>query len=176
MKLYQYLNFKPQLGKEVFLAPGSIVIGRAFLGDHSNIWFNTVIRADVAEIRIGENTNIQDLCVLHVVEECPLWIGKNVTVGHNVILHACKIEDSCLIGMGSTILDGAVIGEGSLVASGSVVPPGKVFPPNSFILGSPAKVIRALRPDEKQTYQNHYQTYVKYKNQYLNSNEFVQLK
>jgi len=111
MTLYSYKNSKPKIGEGCFIAESADVIGRVKIADKANIWFQTVVRGDVNEILIGENTNIQDLCMLHVVDELPLIIGKNVSVGHSVTLHACTVENHCLIGMGATILDGAVIGK-----------------------------------------------------------------
>lgn len=172
MAVYQYLNFTPHLGAAVFLAPTADVIGNVLLADNVNIWFQTVVRGDVNQIIIGENTNIQDLCMLHVVDELPLIIGKNVSVGHKVTLHACTIADSCLIGMGATILDGAVIGENSVVAAGAVVPPHKKYPAGSMIMGAPAKVKRDLSSEEKIRYANHYQSYLQLKNQYLDPSLF----
>ncbi len=167
MKTLSYKNLKPALGERVFLAPGVQLIGDARLGDHVNIWFNSVVRADVNFIKIGENTNIQDLCMLHVTEKDSLTIGKNVSLGHSVVLHGCTIGDSCLIGMGAIILDGAKIGDNCLVAAGSLVSPGKVFPPHSLIKGRPAQVERTLTPEEQTKIANHYQSYLAYKEDYL---------
>jgi gamma-carbonic anhydrase len=167
MPLYDYLNYKPTLGEKVFIAEGARVIGRAILKDHVSIWFNTVVRADVNEIVIGKNTNIQDLSMLHVTEKNGLYIGDQVSLGHSVVLHGCTIGDHCLIGMGAIILDGAQIGANSLVAAGSLVPPGKVYPPGSLIKGRPAIVERPLNEAERKGYGDHYQSYLKYKDQYL---------
>ena len=133
MTLSRYLKYSPEIGERVFIADGAKVIGRAHLSDHVSIWFNTVVRADVNFIKIGKNTNIQDLCMLHVTELNSLTIGENTSLGHSVVLHGCKIGDGCLIGMGAIILDGAEIGDHSLVADGSLVSPGKKFPPGSLI-------------------------------------------
>lgn len=170
--LYPYLNFQPTIANGVFLAPTAVVIGRAILASNSNIWFNCVIRADVNTIEVGENTNIQDLSMLHVTEINALKIGANVSVGHSVVMHGCTIEDGCLIGMGSKILDGAVISKNSLVAAGSVVPPNKTFPEGSFIMGIPAKVIRPLSAEEISQVSNHYKSYLVYKDQYLSDDNF----
>jgi carbonic anhydrase/acetyltransferase-like protein (isoleucine patch superfamily) len=141
----------PKLGAGVFVASGARLIGDLVLGDDANVWFNTVIRADVHYVRIGARTNIQDNATVHVTEQvAPCVIGDDVTVGHNALVHACTVEDLCLIGMGSVVLDGAVIRTGSLVAAGAVVPPGKTYPPHSLILGSPAKVVRTLTDLERQ--------------------------
>ncbi|MBN2018320.1 MAG: gamma carbonic anhydrase family protein [Candidatus Cloacimonetes bacterium] len=147
--ILEYLGKKPQVGKEVFIAEGAKVIGDVTLGDNVSVWFNAVVRGDVNYIKIGNNTNIQDNCVLHVTTHtAPLNIGKNVIVGHNVILHGCTIEDNCLIGSGAIIWDGAVIGEGSIVGAGAVVLEGFNAPPHSLIIGTPAKIKREV-PEEQ---------------------------
>jgi len=167
MSLLPFLNYKPQLGKRVFIADGAKIIGRANLEDHVNIWFNTVIRADVNEIHIGHNTNVQDLCMFHVTELNGITVGENTSFGHSVVLHGCKIGNGCLIGMSAIILDGAEIGDNSLVAAGSLVSPGKKFPAGSLIKGRPAVVERELSPEEIFKISNHYKSYVNYKEQYL---------
>lgn len=167
MQVLKFRDHEPNIASEVYLAQGVMLIGNVDIYSFANIWFNSVVRGDVNKISIGENTNIQDLSMLHVTEENALSIGKNVTVGHSCTLHACTIEDHCLIGMGATILDGAVIGRGSVVAAGSIVPPGKVYPENSMIVGSPAKVKRALTPEEMDVYHNHYKSYLGYAKEYL---------
>lgn len=163
----KYFDYEPKLGERVYVSPGAKIIGRADLGDHVNIWFNCVVRADVNFIKIGKNTNIQDLCMLHVTEKDSLTIGENTSLGHSVILHGCKIGNGCLIGMGAIILDGAEIGDNCLVAAGSMVTPGKKFPPGSMIKGRPAVVERALAPEEIDRIANHYKAYLVYKEQYL---------
>ena len=167
MSLYKFKNLQPVIGEQCFIADSADVIGDVRLGQDVNIWFNCVLRGDINYISIGENTNIQDLSMLHVVEDIPLTIGKNVTIGHQVTLHACTVEDSCLIGMGAIILDGAIIQKNSIVAAGSVVPPGKTYPEGSFIIGNPAKVKRELSALEKEQYGNHYQSYIIGKNEFL---------
>lgn len=167
MNFSNYFNYSPTVGDRVYTAPGSKIIGRAFLGDHVSIWFNTVIRADVNFIKIGKNTNIQDLCMLHVTEKNSLTIGENTSLGHSVVLHGCKIGHGCLIGMGAIILDGAEIGDNCLVAAGSMVTPNKKFPAGSMIKGRPASVERALTSEEIQNVSQHYKSYLGYKEQYL---------
>ncbi len=162
MQLFSYLNFKPLYNETNFMASGSKIIGRVFLKENVNIWFNSVLRGDVNEIHVGKNTNIQDLCMLHVTEDHNLIIGQNVTIGHSVILHGCEVGDSCLVGMGSHILDGAVIGDHCIVTAGSVVPPFKKYPPKSMIMGSPAKVIRELSDEEINFISNHHKSYLGY--------------
>lgn len=171
MRVSRYLSFYPQLGSGVFVADGAKVIGRAELADHVNIWFNSVVRADVNFIRIGRNTNVQDLCMLHVTEQNSLTLGENTSLGHSVVLHGCKIGSGCLIGMGAIILDGAEIGDNSLVAAGSLVSPGKKFPAGSLIKGRPAVVERALTEEEVLRISNHYKSYLGYKEEYLSMEE-----
>lgn len=176
MKTFPYLEYSPELGKRIFIADGAKVIGRAILGDHVNIWFNTVIRADVNFIRIGKNTNVQDMCMFHVTELNHVVIGENTSFGHSVVLHGCNIGNGCLIGMGAIILDGAEIGDNSLVAAGSLVSPGKKFPAGSLIKGRPAQVERPLTPEEVERVSNHYQAYLKYKEQYLSMEDAAEKK
>lgn len=167
MALYSIGAHKPHLGDGVYVSESADVIGQVFLGDNSSVWFNSVVRGDINVITIGENTNIQDLSVLHVFEKLPLTVGSGVTVGHKVTLHACEISNNCLIGMGAIVLDGTVIGEASVVAAGSVCPPGKVYPAKSLIMGNPAKVVRELTDEEVERYSNHFKNYVEAKNSFL---------
>jgi len=167
MSLLPYLEFAPELGERIFIAEGAKVIGRVTLNDDVSVWFNTVIRADVNEIKIGKNTNVQDMCMFHVTEDNGVTIGENTSFGHNVVLHGCKVGNGCLIGMGSIILDGAEIGDNSLVAAGSLITPGKKFPPGSFIKGRPAKADRELTEEEMHSVSHHFESYIKYKDQYL---------
>lgn len=167
MPKYRYRGFEPQIAPGVYIAPSADVIGRVRLGRDVSLWHQVVARGDVNEIVIGEGTNIQDLTMLHVIEQLPLIIGSGVSVGHNAILHACTIEDNCLIGMGAIILDGAIIRKNSVVAAGSVVSPGKQFPEGSMIMGSPAKVVRPLTPQELAGYGQHFKSYLISKNDFL---------
>lgn len=166
-----YFEHTPKLGERVYASPGSKIIGRVDLGDHVNVWFNSVIRADVNFIKIGKNTNIQDLCMLHVTEQNSLTIGENTSLGHSVIMHGCKVGNGCLIGMGTIILDGAEVGDNCLVAAGSMITPGKKFPSGSMIKGRPAVVERPLTPEEIDRVSNHYKAYIVYKDQYLSMDE-----
>jgi carbonic anhydrase/acetyltransferase-like protein (isoleucine patch superfamily) len=135
----------PAIGRNVYIASTSTVIGKIEIGDLSSIWPNVSARGDVNWMRIGKRTNIQDNTVLHVSEDThPLEIGDDVTVGHGCILHGCTIRDRCLIGMGSVVLDGAVIGPDAMVGAGSVVKQGDVVPPRTLYLGVPAKRKRDL--------------------------------
>lgn len=147
--LYRYGEFFPRLAEQVFLAPGSRVIGRVEIGQGSSVWYNTVIRADVDEVKIGEGTNIQDGCALHEDEGFPLTIGNRVSVGHNVVLHGCTIENDALIGMGAIVMNGARIGAGAVVAAGSLVTQGQEIPAGHLAMGSPAKVVKALSEEDQ---------------------------
>lgn len=140
--LYSFKGKTPKLGKGVYLAPGAHVVGQVTLGDEVSVWFNTVIRADVDTITVGEGTNIQDGTVVHCDAGFPTQIGKNVTIGHSCVIHGCEIGDDCLIGMGSAILNGAKLGPGCVVGAGSLITEGKEFPAGSVIMGRPAKVVR----------------------------------
>ena len=162
MAIYSYKNLRPHYNTSNFLADNCAIIGEVLMGENANVWFQTVVRGDVNSIEIGENTNIQDLCMLHVTEKSPLKIGKNTSVGHSVTLHGCSVGDGCLIGMGATLLDDCEIGEMSLVAAGSVVTPRKKFPPKSMIMGSPARVVRELTEEEVRFVSNHYKSYLSY--------------
>ena len=169
MPLYSYRGIKPQYGSSVFIAPSADVIGKVVLDENVNIWYQCVARGDVNYIRIGKNTNVQDLSMLHVTKDFALTIGENVSIGHHVVLHGCTIGNGCLIGMGAIIMDGAEIGENSVVAGGSIVPPGKKYPPHSMIMGNPAIVKRELTVDERIQYSNHYKSYMAYKDEFMNS-------
>jgi len=121
-----------------------MVMGEVEVGEESSIWYTSVLRGDMAPIRIGSQTNLQDGTIVHVDEGVPCTIGNRVGVGHRVILHGCTVEDECLIGMGSILLNGVVIGRGSLVAAGAVVLEGQRVPPGSLVMGLPGRVIRPV--------------------------------
>ncbi len=147
--IHPYLDKTPIIHPTVFLAEGSQIIGDVEIGEQSSVWFNAVIRGDVNYIRIGARTNIQDGCIFHVSRKTyPLIVGDDVTVGHNVTLHACNIGHRCLIGMGATVMDGTEVGEDSIVGAGALVTAKTKIPPRSLVLGSPAKVKRELTDNE----------------------------
>ncbi|MCT7464269.1 gamma carbonic anhydrase family protein [Aliarcobacter cryaerophilus] len=164
--ILKFKEFYPKIAPSAWIAPSADLIGNIEIAEDSSVWFGCVIRSDVNEVRIGKNTNIQDLSCIHTDTNTKTIIGDNVTVGHKVMLHGCTIENNCLIGMSATILDNAVIGEGSIVGANSLVTYGKVFPPKSLIMGSPAKVVRELSDDEVQGLIDHAKHYVEYKNEY----------
>lgn len=144
MAIYELDGKSPQLGQGAWVADSAQVIGAVELGDNASVWFGAVIRGDTETIRIGHNSNVQDLSVLHADMGMPLTIGANVTIGHQVMLHGCTVGDGSLIGIQAVVLNGARIGRNCIVGAGSVVTEGKEFPDNSLIIGSPAKVVRTL--------------------------------
>ncbi|MFD2628949.1 gamma carbonic anhydrase [Oceanobacillus kapialis] len=146
--IHHYKEKFPVIHDSVFIAKDATIIGDVEIAQSSSIWFKTVIRGDVAPTRIGERVNIQDLSLLHQSPGMPLIIENDVTIGHQVTLHAAIIREKALIGMGSIILDGAEIGENAFVGAGSLVPPGKKIPPHTLALGRPAKVVRNLTSED----------------------------
>jgi carbonic anhydrase/acetyltransferase-like protein (isoleucine patch superfamily) len=162
-----YRGTRPKIHASVFIAEGARIIGDVEIGSESSVWFNAVVRGDVHFIRIGEQTNIQDNCVLHVTHgKYPLQIGSRVTVGHNVVLHGCTIGDFCLIGMGAIVLDNARVNSRSFVAAGTLVPEGFEVPSGMLVAGVPAKVKRKLTEGEEkflgrsaENYLNYVKTY-----------------
>lgn len=141
-------NKKPKIGKDVYIAESAQVIGEVTIGEHSSIWPNAVLRADIEPIRVGKYSSIQDGVLIHVNWDLPVVVGNYVTVGHGAIIHGCKIENNCLIGMGAIILDGAEIGKNCLIGAGSLVPEGRKIPEGSLVLGVPGRVVRKLKPQE----------------------------
>ncbi len=163
-----YKGIKPKIGKRVFLAPNSTLIGDVEVGDNSSVWFNSVIRGDVNFIRIGKNTNIQDNCVIHVTHDTyPTILGDNITVGHSVVLHGCTLKGNTLVGMGSIIMDGVEVEEWVIVGAGSLIPPNKKIPSGVLVLGRPAKVVRELKEEEIKLIEESYKNYLRYKDEYL---------
>lgn len=140
----------PQFGAEVFVADSATVVGAVQIGDQVSIWYGAVLRGDVGRIVIGARTNVQDNATIHMTHRTSdALIGSDVIIGHNAVVHGAIIEDGALLGMQCAVLDNARIGAGSWVAAGSVVPPKLVVPPGVLVRGSPAKVVRELRPDER---------------------------
>jgi carbonic anhydrase/acetyltransferase-like protein (isoleucine patch superfamily) len=137
----------PRLGAGAWVAPSADVVGDVTLGPDASVWYQCVLRADIAPIEIGEGTNIQDLTMIHVDVERPCRIGAGVGVGHRAILHGCDVEDGCLIGMGAVVLSHAVIGAGSVVAAGALVPEGTRVPPGHLVIGVPARPVRPVDDD-----------------------------
>ena len=153
-------NKNPDIKRAEFVADNATIIGDVVLHERSSVWYGAVLRADIAGVELGEGSNIQDGTVCHVDYDKPVIIGENVTIGHNVTLHGCKIGDNSLVGMGATVLDGAIVGELSLIGAGAVVTPGTKIPPRSLVLGSPAKVKRELTDEEIAHIKNNANVYV----------------
>ncbi|WP_053957015.1 gamma carbonic anhydrase family protein [Inediibacterium massiliense] len=142
--ILSYEGYTPNIDESCYVADNATIVGKVTLKKNANIWYGTVVRADDNEVIIGENTNIQDNCTIHIAKDFQTIIGDYVTVGHNAIVHACTVGNYVLVGMGAIILNGAQIGDHVIVAAGSVIPPGKKIPSNTLVMGSPAKVVREL--------------------------------
>lgn len=150
MAIYELNGDAPLIADSAWVADSAQVMGNVELAADASIWFGAVVRGDTETIRVGQRTNIQDLSVLHADVGMPLTVGDDVTVGHKVMLHGCTIGDGSLIGIGAVVLNGAKIGKGCLVGAGSLVTEGKEFPDGSMIMGTPAKVVRQLTPEQLQ--------------------------
>jgi carbonic anhydrase/acetyltransferase-like protein (isoleucine patch superfamily) len=162
----KYKNYNPKIANNTFIASNSTIIGRCTIAENASVWFNTVIRADVNEILIGKNVNIQDGSVLHCSHDYGVSIADDVTIGHNAIIHGCSIGSNCIIGMGAIILDGAIIGENCIVGANSIVTSGKQIPKGSLVIGSPAKVIRELLIEEIEGIKDSVASYVALSKEY----------
>ncbi len=167
-----FRGIHPQIHPTAFIADNSQVIGDVHVGEHSSIWFGTVVRGDMFYIRIGDRTNVQDNCVLHTrTGEKPTILEDEVTVGHSVTLHGCYVEHGSLIGIGSIVLDDVRVGRQSLVAAGSLISPGTIIPPRSLVMGMPARVKRPLTDEEVAGLAKYWQNYVEYSRSYLTERE-----
>jgi carbonic anhydrase/acetyltransferase-like protein (isoleucine patch superfamily) len=148
MAIYQLDDHTPDIHESSWIADSAQVMGAVSLHANTSVWFNAVIRGDTETITIGEGSNIQDLAVIHADNGLPVVVGKHVTVGHQVMSHGCTIGDESLIGIAAVVLNGARIGRNCVVGAGSVVTEGKEFPDGSLIMGTPAKVVRELTPEQ----------------------------
>lgn len=160
MAVYELDGVAPQIADSAWVADSAQVMGDVVVGADASVWFGTVVRGDTATIHIGEGTNVQDASVLHADLGMPLTIGKHVTVGHQVMLHGCTIGDESLIGIGAIVLNGAKIGKNCLVGAGALVTEGKEFPDGSMIIGSPARVVKQLTPEQMQGLRKSAQHYI----------------
>lgn len=174
MTIRRYKDIMPDISKGVYVDETALVIGDVVIGDESSVWPMAVVRGDVNSIRIGQRTNIQDGCIVHVTHSYSsnpdgnaVTIGDDVTVGHNVTIHGCTIGDRCLIGIGSTILDGAVIGNDVLLGAGSLVTEGKELESGYLYVGAPVKRARHLSDDERAWFRYSAKHYQQLKNDYL---------
>jgi gamma-carbonic anhydrase len=147
-RLKRFLHVKPQIAEASFVASNATLIGDVRLGRDSSVFFGAVLRGDIDTIRIGEGTNVQDGCIIHLADDLGATVGAYCTIGHAAIIHACTIGDLCLVGMQAVILDGAEIGDECLIGAGALVTSRTKIPPRSLVLGSPAKVVRPLTEAE----------------------------
>ncbi|MFC0523952.1 gamma carbonic anhydrase family protein [Pontibacillus salicampi] len=166
--IYQYKGIYPKIHDSVYLADDAVVTGDVTLEENVSIWFQTVIRGDVAPVHIGKGTNIQDQSLLHQSPNKPLTIEEGVTVGHQAMIHSATVRKNALIGMGTTLLDGCEVGEGAFVGAGSLVPPNKKIPANTLAFGRPAKVVRELTDEDNKEMERIRKEYVE-KGQYYKS-------
>jgi carbonic anhydrase/acetyltransferase-like protein (isoleucine patch superfamily) len=148
MSVYELDGVAPQMAESAWVADSAQVMGNVHLHEDSSVWFGAVLRGDTETITVGKGSNVQDGTVMHADYGFPLAVGERVTIGHQVMLHGCTIGDETLIGIGATVLNGAKIGKNCLVGARSLVTEGKEFPDGSMILGSPAKVVRQLTPEQ----------------------------
>jgi carbonic anhydrase/acetyltransferase-like protein (isoleucine patch superfamily) len=174
--IYPYGGKEPKISPKSYIAPNAAIIGDVEIADGVSVWFSVTIRGDINYIRIGENTNIQDNVVIHVdhiekEEDRELGIGavvigKNVTIGHSAVIHACEIGDNTLVGMGAIILSGAKIGKNCIIGAGAVVKENDVIPDNSLVVGVPAKIIKTLPSHNAKKLEEHAKKYLEYAKQY----------
>lgn len=157
----------PTIAEKVFIAESADVIGKVTLASETSVWFGSVLRGDGNTIHVGKGTNIQDLTMVHVDEDKPTVIGEYVTIGHRAIIHGCTIENNVLIGMGAILLSGSYIEENVIVAAGALVTEGKRIPKNTLVMGSPAKVVRDLTPEEILNIRTTAEHYISFGAQYL---------
>ena len=158
--IYDLEKKTPKLDTDCWVAPNAVIIGKVELKKNSNIWFNAVLRGDLEPIIIGENSNVQDGCIIHTDPGCPVTVGKGVTLGHMVVLHGCEIADDCLIGIGSTILNKTKIGKNCIIGANALVAENKVIPERSLVLGSPGKIVRQVTDEEIEYIKDNARDYV----------------
>ena len=160
MPIYSLDGVRPDIAGNAYVAPSAQIIGNVKMADHSSVWFGAVIRGDNDLIEIGARTNIQDNSVLHTDPGIPLIIGDGVIVGHQVMLHGCKIGENTLIGIGATILNGAEIGKNCIIGAHSLITEGKVIPDGSMVVGSPGRIIKSLTEQHFQMLRINSEVYV----------------
>jgi carbonic anhydrase/acetyltransferase-like protein (isoleucine patch superfamily) len=150
MPLYALKDWRPELPAdgECWIAPNATLIGRVRIAKGASVWFGSVLRGDNDWISVGENSNIQDLCILHADPGIPLNIGAGVSVGHGAVVHGATVGDNCIVGMGATLLNHARIGQNSIVGANALIPEGKEFPDNALLVGVPARVARTISEND----------------------------
>lgn len=159
----------PEIDATAWVHATAVVIGNVQLGKDASVWPGAVLRGDRDAIRVGAESNVQDGAVLHCDPGKPCLVGARVTIGHRAVVHGCTVEDGAMIGIGAVVLNGAVVGSGALVAAGAVVMEGQVIPTDVLVAGVPAKVIRALTPEQRARVSGGYRTYVELKERYRNA-------
>ena len=170
---YAYRDLKPRIAPDVFLAPGVVVIGDVEIGPASSVWFGSVIRGDVHHVRIGQRSNIQDQCMLHVTGgRFPLVIGDNCTLGHRVTVHGCTLADHAFVGIGATVLDNCRMGEFAMLGAGSLLPPGKEVPARKLAMGIPARIVRDITDEEEEMIRRTAAAYAQRGLEYRNNDVF----
>lgn len=166
-QILSYRNHIPRIAPDAFIAPSATIIGNVEIGALSGVWFGVIVRGDVHEIRIGERVNIQDGTVVHVTKgRFGTYIGDGVTIGHQALIHGCRLEAGCFIGMRATVMDGAVVESGAMVAAGALVPPGKVVKAGELWAGSPTQFKRALGDDDYEVFKRTTEGYVELGQEY----------
>lgn len=169
MAIFRLGEDSPQVADSAWVAESATVIGRVSIGENASVWFGSTLRGDSDRIEIGDDSNVQDGSVLHVDPGSPLVLGRGVTIGHQVMLHGCHVGDHSLIGIQAVVLDGARIGRNCLVGAGSLVTSGKSFPDGSLIMGSPARLVRPLTPEQIEGLARSAQHYVENARRYRES-------
>lgn len=165
--IHNYGDRKPSIAPTAFIAEGVQIIGGVEIGDNASVLFNSVLRGDINDVRVGACSNIQDNSTLHVADEWPCIVGEYVTVGHGVNLHGCVIEDEVVVGMGAVVMNGVVVGYQSVVGAGAVIPPNTEIPPRSLVVGVPAKVTKELSESDAAGNKYWAEKYVRVTRKYL---------
>ena len=164
----EYAGKAPRLGERVYLAETAAVIGDVVLGDDVSVWYNSVVRGDCNWIRIGDRSNVQDNCAIHVtVRTHPTTLEEEVTLGHGAIVHGATVRRGALIGIRATVMDGADVGESAFIGAGALVTPRTIVPPGTLWLGSPARQVRALLAEEVEDLTHFHRNYLEYKKEYF---------
>lgn len=169
MSRYELEGHRVQTEGDVWIAPNAVLVGRVLLKHNSSVWWGAVLRGDYEPIVVGEASNVQDNCVIHMDEDFPVTVGDRVTIGHKVVLHGCTVGDNSLIGINSVVMNGVEIGENCLVGSNTLITEGNRIPPGSLVLGSPGKVIRELSAEEIQSLTEFSDRYVRNSARYRNT-------
>lgn len=160
MGIADFLTKNPEIPPTAFVAPGATVLGDVTLGEEASVWYQAVLRADIESIAIGRGSNLQDGVVVHLASDRGTVVGDWVTVGHRALLHACTVGDEVLVGMGAILMDGAVVGARSIIGAGALVTKGQQIPEGSLVMGSPARIVRALSDEEQASIRKWAEKYV----------------